>query len=152
MPENKLLNQEEVRSAEGTHMLYVLHGIFGAGRNWSSVIRQFVRSHGEWNARLLDLRQHGLSQGFAGPHTIKEAAHDIEALATSLSEKPDGILGHSFGGKVALQDRARVDINFLRSTFGREQAIQFAQLRLHHPVIIVAPGVARDPAALFVRP
>jgi esterase len=98
-----LLNQEEIRSPEAaTLVLYVLHGIYGAGRNWSSVIRRFVRSHTEWNARLLDLRQHGLSQGFAPPHTVEAAAHDIEALAASLGETPAAVLGHSFGGKVAL--------------------------------------------------
>ncbi len=98
-----LLNHEEIASTEGaTQMLYVLHGIFGAGRNWSSVIRSFVRSHGEWNARLLDLRQHGFSQGFAAPHTITAAAHDIEELAQQLGETPASVLGHSFGGKVAL--------------------------------------------------
>jgi pimeloyl-ACP methyl ester carboxylesterase len=97
------LNHEEIRSAEGgTEMLYVLHGIYGAGRNWASVIRRFVRSHPEWNARLLDLRQHGLSQGFAGPHTVAAAARDIEQLAAQLGETPTAVLGHSFGGKVAL--------------------------------------------------
>ena len=84
-------------------MLYVLHGIFGAGRNWSSVIRRLVRTHTEWNARLIDLRQHGSSQGFAAPHTIESAARDIEELAQHLGERPAAVLGHSFGGKVALQ-------------------------------------------------
>lgn len=104
MASPQLLSQDEIRSpAGGTQMLYVLHGIFGAGRNWSSVIRRLVRSHTEWNARLIDLRQHGLSQGFAAPHTIAAAAHDIEDLAGSLGERPAAVLGHSFGGKVALQ-------------------------------------------------
>jgi esterase len=98
----KVLSSEEVRSETGTQMLYVLHGIYGAGRNWLSVIRRFVRSHSEWNARLIDLRQHGMSQGFAAPHTIEAAAHDIEQLAEHLGETPAAIMGHSFGGKVAL--------------------------------------------------
>lgn len=97
------LNQEEIRSTESaTQMLYVLHGVYGAGRNWSSVIRRFVRSRPAWNARLLDLRQHGLSQGFPPPHTIEAAAHDVEDLAEHLGEEPAAVLGHSFGGKVAL--------------------------------------------------
>ena len=104
MESTTLLSHDEIRSAAGgTQMLYVLHGIFGAGRNWSSVIRRFVRSHSEWNARLIDLRQHGGSQGFSAPHTIEAAARDIEQLAQHLGEKPDAVLGHSFGGKVALQ-------------------------------------------------
>ena len=98
------LTHEEVRSeARGTKLLYVLHGIFGAGRNWSSVIRRFVRSCPDWSAQLIDLRQHGNSQGFAGPHTIQAAAHDVEQLAQQMNERPAAVLGHSFGGKVALQ-------------------------------------------------
>lgn len=98
-----LLNNEEIRASAGaTQWLYVLHGIYGAGRNWSSVVRRFVAAHTEWNARLLDLRQHGLSQGFPPPHTIQAAAHDIEQLARKLGETPAAVLGHSFGGKVAL--------------------------------------------------
>ena len=99
-----LLSHDEVRSPEaGAQMLYVLHGIFGAGRNWSSVIRRFIRARPDWGARLIDLRQHGASQGFAGPHTIEAAANDIEQLAQHLGERPRAVLGHSFGGKVALQ-------------------------------------------------
>jgi pimeloyl-ACP methyl ester carboxylesterase len=99
----KLLSHEEIRSSEPhAQMLYVLHGIFGAGRNWSSVIRRFVRSQPEWSARLIDLRQHGGSQGFAAPHTIATAARDLHELAQHLGETPAAVLGHSFGGKVAL--------------------------------------------------
>jgi esterase len=98
-----VLSNEEIRStANGEKVLYVLHGIFGAGRNWSSVIRRFVRSQPQWNARLIDLRQHGASQGFAAPHTIAAAARDLFELSQHLNETPGAVLGHSFGGKVAL--------------------------------------------------
>jgi pimeloyl-ACP methyl ester carboxylesterase len=52
--------------------------------------------------RLIDLRQHGASQNFEPPHTIAAAAADLERLATELNEQPSAVLGHSFGGKVAL--------------------------------------------------
>lgn len=98
-----MLSHDEIKSADsGAQMLYVLHGIFGAGRNWSSVVRRFVRSCPEWSARLIDLRQHGTSQGFAEPHTIQAAARDVFQLAEHLNERPAAVLGHSFGGKVAL--------------------------------------------------
>lgn len=90
------------KEGSGPKLLYVLHGIFGSGRNWSSVIRRFVRSRPNWSARLIDLRQHGASQGFAPPHTIEAAARDLAQLAESEHETPAAILGHSFGGKVAL--------------------------------------------------
>ncbi|MGQ0562825.1 MAG: alpha/beta fold hydrolase [Gemmatimonadota bacterium] len=91
-----------VSEAEASRQLYVLHGIFGSGRNWSSVIRRFVRSRPEWGARLIDLRQHGGSQGFDPPHTLTAAARDIAELARASDELPVAVLGHSFGGKVAL--------------------------------------------------
>ena len=82
----KLLNNEEIRSSKGaTQWLYVLHGIYGAGRNWSSVVRRFAGAHTEWNARLLDLRQHGLSQGFPPPHTIQAAASPLRSRMISDS-------------------------------------------------------------------
>ena len=91
--------------AEGdaaTKTLYVLHGIFGSGRNWASVMRRFVRSRPEWACRLIDLRQHGDSQGFPPPHSVAAAAQDLADLAAQNNETPAAVLGHSFGGKVAL--------------------------------------------------
>lgn len=82
--------------------LYVLHGVYGAGRNWASVMRRLVRERPDWGVLLVDLRQHGESQGFAGPHTIQAAAADLERLADHTGLMPDAVLGHSFGGKVAL--------------------------------------------------
>jgi pimeloyl-ACP methyl ester carboxylesterase len=56
----------------------------------------------DWGVLLIDLRQHGESQGFSGPHTIQAAAADLERLAQHTGLRPDAVLGHSFGGKVAL--------------------------------------------------
>lgn len=83
--------------------IYVLHGIYGAGRNWSSVLRRLVRERPEIGAVLVDLREHGDSKGFPPPHTLEAAAGDLYELAESLDIFPDALLGHSFGGKVALQ-------------------------------------------------
>jgi len=96
------LSSALVSEGSATRMLYVLHGIFGSGRNWASVMRRFTTAKPEWAARLIDLRQHGDSQGFAPPHTIEAAARDLDELATASYESPAAILGHSFGGKVAL--------------------------------------------------
>jgi pimeloyl-ACP methyl ester carboxylesterase len=51
---------------------------------------------------LVDLRGHGGSQGFAPPHSLGAAAADLSALANALNLPPTAVLGHSFGGKVAL--------------------------------------------------
>jgi pimeloyl-ACP methyl ester carboxylesterase len=83
--------------------LYVVHGIFGAGRNWAAVAKRVVRNRPEWGAMLIDLREHGASQGFQGPHTIAAAARDLADLAVATGNPPAAILGHSFGGKVSLE-------------------------------------------------
>jgi pimeloyl-ACP methyl ester carboxylesterase len=82
--------------------LFVLHGIYGAGRNWSTIARRVARARPAWGVVLVDLRQHGGSQGFAGPHTVAAAAKDIRILADAIGRRSDAVLGHSFGGKVAL--------------------------------------------------
>jgi len=100
----KMLSYDTIAApdARPARWLYMLHGIFGSGRNWASIARRLVREKPEWGVRLLDLRQHGGSSGFAAPHTLEAAAADVHALAQSLDEGPAAILGHSFGGKVAL--------------------------------------------------
>ena len=88
--------------AEPRAWLYVLHGIFGAGRNWGTVIRRVVRARPEWGALLIDLRAHGASQGLPAPHTIGAAARDLEELSAHTGIAATAVLGHSFGGKVAM--------------------------------------------------
>lgn len=101
MADGRLSVQEVV--AEGTQpaaWLAVLHGIYGAGRNWGSVARKLVEARPEWGALLVDLRQHGESTGFSPPHTLEAAAADLRELPRGGAVR--AVLGHSFGGKVAL--------------------------------------------------
>ncbi len=83
--------------------LAFLPGIFGQGRNWATVARRLVRARPDWGALLVDLRQHGGSQGFPPPHTLAAAAEDLRRTFESSDVPVRGVLGHSFGGKVALE-------------------------------------------------
>ncbi len=87
----------------GRRSLYFLHGIYGRGRNWAGVAGKVVAARDDWQAVLVDLRGHGDSAPHAAPHTVIEAAKDVARLSTFLGRRVEGILGHSFGGKVALQ-------------------------------------------------
>lgn len=82
--------------------LLVLHGIYGQGRNWGTIARRLVEERSEWGALLVDLRLHGGSRDFAPPHTLAASAGDVDALVEHLDFHGAAILGHSFGGKVAL--------------------------------------------------
>lgn len=99
-----VLNHSRVVSgdAEPERWLLVLHGIYGSGRNWHTLMRHLVDERPEWGAVLVDLRLHGGSTGFEPPHTLEAAAADVDALVDELDLHAAAVLGHSFGGKVAL--------------------------------------------------
>ncbi len=88
-------------------LLVVLHGFFGAGWNWRTVARGLAAARPECGVVLVDLRLHGASQGFEPPHTVDACAGDVGALAAALDLPVRAVLGHSFGGKVALAYLAR---------------------------------------------
>jgi len=86
--------------------LYVLHGFLGSGRNWTSLARRLVDLRPDWRTILVDLRLHGDSRGLSvpGPNNLTACAGDVLRLHDQLlqQDKPVALLGHSFGGKVAL--------------------------------------------------
>ena len=86
----------------GAKWLYILHGIYGAGRNWATFARGLVDERDDWGAVLVDLRLHGESQGFSPPHTLAACVHDLAELVQATDRPASAVLGHSFGGKIAL--------------------------------------------------
>jgi pimeloyl-ACP methyl ester carboxylesterase len=86
------------------------HGIFGAGSNWRSIARKLNDRRPEWGVVLVDLRQHGRSEPGEPPHTIAACAEDLRALIAALGDVR-AIAGHSFGGKVVLATRPRVEVD-----------------------------------------
>lgn len=90
-----LLSVERV--GEGSPVV-VLHGLFGAGRNWHSVARRLADRHAFY---LVDLRNHGSS-----PHhpsmTYADMAADVRALLDALELRAFTLVGHSMGGKAAM--------------------------------------------------
>jgi esterase len=86
--------------------MLVLHGIFGSGANWRTFVRRLAEAQGAcarpWGFILVDLRAHGLSQNPPPPHSVAAAADDLLRLGDRLGLDIRGVMGHSFGGKVAL--------------------------------------------------
>ncbi|GJM92477.1 hypothetical protein PR202_ga08953 [Eleusine coracana subsp. coracana] len=95
-----------------TATAFVLHGLLGSGRNWRSFSRTLaseLHNHApsdEWRMFLVDLRNHGRSAGTKGivpPHDMSTAAKDLANLVKARGWAwPDVVVGHSMGGKVAL--------------------------------------------------
>lgn len=100
------LLHHDVLTAPGatpTRSLFFLHGILGQGVNWRGFARQLVAQRPEWAAVLVDLRAHGDSRDVPGDDDLAGAARDLSALRAALELPVGAVLGHSFGGKVALR-------------------------------------------------
>jgi pimeloyl-ACP methyl ester carboxylesterase len=75
-----------------------VHGLFGQGKNWTTIGKGLSDSH---RVTLVDLPNHGHS-----PWTDRVDYLDmVELLATELEQldEPVTLVGHSMGGKVAMQ-------------------------------------------------
>ncbi|WCJ34280.1 alpha/beta-Hydrolases superfamily protein [Euphorbia peplus] len=101
---------EEVRCSKEkpyTSTAFILHGLLGSARNWRSFSRNLANSSPEWRMVLVDLRNHGKSaelKGMSQPHDMFNAAKDLSNLIKTQGwDWPDVVIGHSMGGKVALQ-------------------------------------------------
>ena len=85
-------------SGEGEPLI-VLHGLFGSLDNLGGIAR---RLEDRWQIHALDLRNHGSS-----PHTEEMSypamAADVVAYMDARGLSQASILGHSMGGKVAMQ-------------------------------------------------
>lgn len=89
--------------------MLMAHGIYGSGANWRTFARKLAQRRPEWGIVLVDLRQHGHSQGAPPPHTVAAAAADLQRLSGQLAgagKVVRAVSGHSFGGKVMLSYRA----------------------------------------------
>ncbi|VFQ95476.1 unnamed protein product [Cuscuta campestris] len=82
----------------------LLHGILGSRKNWGSFARRLAKEFPKWQFVLVDLRCHGDSTSIEKkkPHTVASAALDVLKLLGQLRLTPRVVIGHSFGGKVAL--------------------------------------------------
>ena len=81
----------------GPRVVFV-HGLFGQGKNWTTIAKGLADSH---RVTLIDLPNHGHS-----PWTDRVDYLDmVEMVATELEhlDEPVTLVGHSMGGKVAMQ-------------------------------------------------
>jgi len=108
--EHMLFSGGGLDDAGGNHKLAVImHGLLGAGRNLRGFTTELLkRSDATWTAVFVDLRNHGKSSqqlGLDPPHTLEAAAKDVISTvqASWPSGKIDALIGHSLGGKVALE-------------------------------------------------
>lgn len=119
--------------AEGPHNgppLVLLHGATSWWRGWETVLPQFQE---HFHCFAPDLRGSGHSARTPGRYGVMHMAGDIVAFLDSLAE-PAHILGHSFGGHVALA------LSALRPAKIRSLVIEDIPLMLNHNRIAPRPA------------
>ena len=81
----------------GPRVVFV-HGLFGQGKNWTTIARGLADAH---RVTLVDLPNHGHSPWTDRVHYLDM----VEMLAVELEHlgEPVTLVGHSIGGKVAMQ-------------------------------------------------
>ena len=78
--------------------LLIAHGLFGSGRNWGVIARRLADRR---QVMAVDMRNHGLSPR-AGSQSYPDMAEDL-AQVIRAHGGPMDVMGHSMGGKAAMQ-------------------------------------------------
>lgn len=92
----QLLNYKEYGSGPP---LVILHGLLGTGDNWNTIAKQLAE---QYRVIVPDMRNHGRSF-HSTAHSLGHMAADIVVLLNHLEIPTAFILGHSMGGKVAME-------------------------------------------------
>jgi len=77
--------------------------MLGRGANLRTIARRMVEARPGWRALLVDLRGHGRSPKGTFAPSLEAAARDVVNLAAKTGLPLAALIGHSFGGKVALE-------------------------------------------------
>ncbi len=86
-----------IQAGEGPPVV-LLHGLFGAARNWGTMQRALAP---RFRVIALDMRNHGASPHEAGMR-YAELAEDVLETLGKLDALPAAVVGHSLGGKAAM--------------------------------------------------
>ncbi len=78
--------------------LVIAHGLYGTGRNWGVIARRLADTR---DVYTVDMRNHGDSPR-ADTHSYPDLAADLAEVARHIGT-PIDLLGHSMGGKAAMQ-------------------------------------------------
>jgi hypothetical protein len=93
------LHHEWIGDSSSKDSIVFLHGLLGNGKNLKTLANKVVVSR-QKSGVLLDLRGHGRSSSQQAPHTFDACVQDVH---NTLPSVPSLIVGHSWGGRIALQ-------------------------------------------------
>jgi len=141
-----ILHGIESGAVEGRRPVVLLHGLFGAARNFGTVQRAIAQAQ---RVICLDLRNHGES-----PHSVgmdyDTMAGDVLETLMERGALPCALVGHSMGGKVAMRVAlrkpevvARLLVSDIAPVAYRPASADYAHAMQALPL---APGLSRAAA------
>jgi pimeloyl-ACP methyl ester carboxylesterase len=77
-----------------------IHGITSSRKGWTRFANRFFLANRVW---AYDQRGHGDSSGVHGPMTLDQSVRDLQRVADAIPGGIDVVIGHSWGGAVALR-------------------------------------------------
>lgn len=83
---------------DGGPPLLIAHGLFGSARNWGAIAKRLSDTR---QVITVDMRNHGESP-WTGTHGYDDLAGDLAEVIAAHGGRAD-VLGHSMGGKAAMQ-------------------------------------------------
>jgi pimeloyl-ACP methyl ester carboxylesterase len=86
-------------------ILLAIHGMASSRKSWTRLGRHL---EGRFRVVAYDQRGHGDSAGILGPMSLERGVRDAENVAAALGEPVDVLLGHSWGGAVAILAGSRL--------------------------------------------
>jgi pimeloyl-ACP methyl ester carboxylesterase len=98
------VNFHVLQQGTGGPALVFLHYFGGSSRSWCPVMETLQR---DFRCIAPDLRGFGASSAAPDDYSVSDAADDLSALITSLRLEHYALVGHSMGGKIALEMAAR---------------------------------------------
>ncbi len=95
----------ELWGASGPVMLLV-HGMSSSRRSWLRIVERYAPT---FRIAAYDQRGHGESSAVGGPMTLAQCVDDLASVAEQLDAPIDVLVGHSWGGAVAVAGGKRID-------------------------------------------
>ena len=92
------LTRHPAREGAAKPTLVIAHGLYGSARNWNVIAKNLARSR---EVVAVDMRNHGHSP-WAATHSYPDMAADLAEVIGHIGAPVD-LLGHSMGGKAAMQ-------------------------------------------------
>jgi pimeloyl-ACP methyl ester carboxylesterase len=80
-------------------VLLGVHGMTSSRKSWRRLAEFF---DGRFRVMAYDQRGHGDSAGVYGPMSLARGVRDLENVVTALGEPVDNVIGHSWGGTIAI--------------------------------------------------